>query len=280
MGMIFVYPDKTASAARNALRVFGMDIVPTLFPYMVLIRMFVLRLKETSRSSAWITAILGWLGGSPSGASMIQATFADQTVPRRTLYTLCAFTGTISPVFLLNTVGAWFRDSGITLSLMTSHFAGALLSALAIYLYMLHDDTNFLCCSCGTVSCDAQNVISTCAVSVLGIGGCLVFYSVISEVVNTLLFKSDGLAAAFSHAALEISGGLNKLSEYTLKMRIPVGILSAFACGFSGLSMLSQNAMFLKELNVTMPQLIGIGILRALLSAGVMLYLLSFVYSS
>ena len=122
-------------------------------------------------------------------------------------------------------------------------------------------------------------MISSCALSILGIGGCLVFYSVLSEVLSAVLFKSNSVSASFLHATLEIAGGLRALSEYGLATRAGTGILCAFCCGFSGLSMISQNAMFLKPLKVKTPQLIGMGILRACMSAGVMRLLMS-AYSS
>lgn len=274
MGMVFAYPDVTANAARTALRVFGLDIVPTLFPYMVLTRTLMTMMKGMNGSSLWILALLGWMGGSPSGASMIRTLSVSQTMNRRTLLAMCALTGTISPVFLLRTVQAWFGDSRLLMLLAVSHFAGAALSSLVIYLCCFRDHTT-VACGCSSPSGQEDNVISSCALSILGIGGCLVFYSVFSDVLSVVLFKSNGVSASFLHATLEIAGGLRALSEYGPVTRAGTGILCAFCCGFSGLSMISQNAMFLKPLKVTTPQLIGMGILRACMSAGVMRLLLS-----
>lgn len=278
MGMVFAYPDITANAARTALRVFGLDIVPTLFPYMVLTRTLMTMMKGMNGSSIWMLALLGWLGGSPSGASMIRTFSATHAMHRRSTLALCTLTGTISPVFLLRTVHAWFGDSHLLTLVAASHFAGAALSSLVVYLCCFHVQSAVAFSRMPT-SDHEDNVISSCALSILGIGGCLVFYSVLSDVLSAVLFKSNGVSASFLHASLEIAGGLRALSDYGPQTRAESGILCAFCCGFSGLSMISQNAMFFKPLRITTPQLIGMGILRACLSAGVMSLLLS-AYSS
>jgi len=277
MGMIFAYPDKTATAARMALYVFGHDIVPVLFPYMVLTRILVSKTKEAGNSSYWFLIPIGWLGGSPSGASMIRSFYSNQSIPRRTLLLLCAITGTISPAFLLNTVGSWFQDSVVSASLVISHFAGAALTSALIFIRSSNDESIISPTSVSETKAEG-NVIQACAASVLGIGGCLVFFSVLSEVISSLVFKSGGILTSLIHALLEISGGLKKLGDHLPERRMIAGILSSFACGFNGLSMLSQNILFLKEFEVTMVQLIAIGLLRAILSAVVMMILL--LYSS
>ena len=278
MGMIFLYPEKTADAARGALRVFGMDIVPTLFPYMVLTRMLITRLKSGSRSSLFICAALGCLGGSPSGASMIQSLTSSQKLQHKTVYALCALTGTISPIFLLNTVGKWLGHSPLTSFLLLSHFIGAVLTAMLVY-YIFHKEDVMIQSRNSAVQVTDENTILTCATSILGIGGCLVFYSVVSEVITLLVFQSDGFFSAFIHATLEISGGMKKLAMHFLQAQGKLGIVMAFSCGFSGLSILSQNELFLKRIGITLPKLIVISILRACFSAAVMFMLLR-IYAS
>ena len=278
MGMIFLYPEKTADAARGALRVFGMDIVPTLFPYMVLTRMLITRLKSGSRSSLFACAVLGCLGGSPSGASMIQSLASSQKMQRKTAYALCALTGTISPIFLLNTVGKWLRHSSLASLLTISHFIGAALTALLVYLAFYKEDVTIESRN-SAVQVTDENTILTCATSILGIGGCLVFYSVVSEVITLLVFQSDGFFSAFIHATLEISGGMKKLAMYFPQAQGKLGIVMAFSSGFSGLSILSQNELFLKRIGITLPKLIVISILRACFSAAVMFMLLR-IYAS
>lgn len=278
MGIMFIYPDVTAEAARNALTIFGHDIVPTLFPYMVLTRMLNEKLRESEHSSLIHIAIFGLLGGSPSGASMIQSYSSGQPRPCRTVYGLIALTGTISPIFLLNTVSVWLGNTQLTLYLIIAHFTGTLLTFLCVQLYLKNDEA-VVSVDRSPTSENKENLISSCAISVISIGGCLVFYSVVSAGITTLLFRSENIGIACLHAVIEISGGLKAISQYIFDFPAEVGVLSAFACGFTGLSLLSQNALFLKKLDVTFLQLFSLAILRAFISSAIMLLFLPFYVS-
>ena len=271
MGMIFLYPSQTADAARQALYIFGLDIIPTLFPYMVLTRLLVTRLNVSSRASLLFSAIFGCLGGSPSGASMIQLLAANRPMKRRDAYALCALTGTISPIFLLNTVGSWLSNTRMTIILTTAHFAGALLAALAVHLYM-RNDCRYTECHSSPAQFTEDNLILSCAISVLGIGGCLVFYSVLSEVISLLVFSSESSTSSIMHALFEISGGIREIISHSAPGA--KYILLSIVCGFSGISILSQNALLLKRAGISFRLLMLLGILRASFSAMVMLALL------
>jgi len=273
MSMIFIYPENTANAAREALHVFGQDIVPVLLPYMILARLLVSKTKNAGRVSFWLLTPLSWLGGSPTGASIIQSFSSSQTLSPNTLLSLCALTGTISPVFLLNTVGTWFHDEVMTTLLVVSHYIGAALSSALVYMSLSRMDTAIDPINTSS-SQEEESIIQVCAISVLGIGGCLVFFGVLSEIISSLIFTSGGILSAFLHALLEISGGLKELSEYRSEMQMTSGILSSFACGFSGLSILSQNTMFLRPFRVTTLQLVIIGFIRAIVCASVMAFLM------
>lgn len=100
--LILRFPDLAIKSAREALFVWGRDIVPSLFPYMVLCKTLSSRLKKSRIPSVPLVLTLGLLGGSPSGAAMISA--ASDTMSRRQCVFLSALTGTISPMFFLSTL--------------------------------------------------------------------------------------------------------------------------------------------------------------------------------
>lgn len=62
--LILLMPDISSSAARSALGIWGLDVVPSLFPYMVLCRLIADRLRRTSLPAFPVIAVLGLLGGS------------------------------------------------------------------------------------------------------------------------------------------------------------------------------------------------------------------------
>lgn len=125
--LILRFPDLAIKSAREALFVWGRDIVPSLFPYMVLCKTLSSRLKKSRIPSVPLVLTLGLLGGSPSGAAMISA--ASDTMSRRQCVFLSALTGTISPMFFLSTLRTWGFSQSICIRLLSAHWIGACFAA-------------------------------------------------------------------------------------------------------------------------------------------------------
>lgn len=265
MYMVFSHPEITADAARRALHIFASDLVPTLFPYMVLTRML---FSKARNPSIWTVVIFSLLGGSPSGASILNAYASRYPMKRRYLMALCTLTGTISPAFLFNTVSTWLNSTKMGILLGTSHYIGAIATSILVYLLPINDESEISCIQYSNSEYET-NAISASIIPILGVGGCLTFFSVLSAAINTLLFHTSGMHTALTHAILEISGGVKELCKYiTLKASAsPLAI--AFSIGFTGLSILSQNAMFLMKQRISVAELAGLGILRGMVTTGI-----------
>ena len=89
------------AAASAACRLFVTAVLPGLFPYMVLSLMAVSRVK---RPSPVLAMLLGWGGGSPTGARLLPLC---TDLSRREQVRLAISCATMSPMFLLGTVGGW-----------------------------------------------------------------------------------------------------------------------------------------------------------------------------
>ncbi len=259
------FPQHTARAAADALTVWGLDVVPSLFPYMVFCRLLSGRLREQRIPAAPCAALLGLLGGSPSGASVLAA--YGESLPRRTLLALCALTGTISPMFTLGTVQAWTQDEALSRLLLLCQMMGAAMAGACVY--GLGGHLHGAGRAPRESACAAQDhPIAQSVDAVLQVGGCIVLYSVLAALLRLLPF-AQGQAGALLHALLEISGGAHALSA-AFAPGSSRAIALAAACGFSGLSILSQNLTFLRPLGVRMTHLLAFAALRALSAAGIM----------
>ena len=75
------------------------------------------------------------------------------------------------------------------------------------------------------------------------------------------------------HGILEIAGGVHALSTLPLSTHAQ-GLLLAAATGFSGFSILAQNAMFLKDCGIKLPHLMLLALLRSVLSVCLMALIL------
>ena len=105
--------------------------------------------------------------------------------------------------------------------------------------------------------------------AVLNVGGCIIVYSVLAACVSLLLPDSADFLRTVLHAALEAAGGAHAL----ICAPLPPGeraLLLAALTSFGGLSILSQNGLFLRALGLRLPRLALYGILRALGAAALM----------
>lgn len=260
LALMLRFPEESVSAARTALMVWGLDVVPSLFPYMVFCRMLASRLRACGVSASLAAPLLGVLGGSPSGAAVISAYAGAGRLSGRMLRALAALTGTISPMFLLSTVALWAKDARLGRLLLASNLAGAVLAM--ILAACLGEDVG-LPSSAGSPGEEQPGEAITQSVqAILGVGGCIIFYSVLSSLPGAILPGEKGVGFALLHAVLEVSGGLHALLGAPLDPYARA-VLCAAATGFSGLSILTQNLLFLRPFGFTLPQLMGFGLLRA-----------------
>lgn len=113
----------TMDAASAACRLFVTAVLPGLFPYMVLSLMLVSRFA--GRVPPWLLTLLGWGGGSPTGARLLG--LAEGT-SRRQRVQLAVATATMSPMFLLGTCGGWLGSGIVGTVLLASVILGGWLA--------------------------------------------------------------------------------------------------------------------------------------------------------
>lgn len=252
---LIAFPQHTSGAAASALRIWGLDVVPSLFPYMVFCRLLSARLREHNVPAAPVAALLGLMGGSPSGASVIAA--YGSRLSRRVLLALCALTGTISPMFTLGTILTWTQSATLCRLLLLCHLLAAVCAGGVVF-WACRDEHPVLSAS---VSSPPVNPIAQSIDAILQVGGCIICYSVLASLLRLLPLLSDSAGAAL-HGLLEVSGGIHALCTAAVPGKLRAVCISAL-CGFSGFSILSQNHAFLAPLGVRMTQLIAFALLRA-----------------
>ena len=267
MLLMLVCPDTTARAARGALSTWALGVVPSLFPYMVLCRMLGEQLSGTRMPPALAASVMGLLGGSPSGAAALRAYARQGRLSRKALLPLCALTGTISPAFMLNMAGGWLGGGRTGVCLLASHLmAAALCAGIVRLLTRAMADSPSDRSPAPPHEDDGAGPVLQSLSAILGVGGCIVFYSVIAAGLSLPLPKTAG---ALLHGLLEAAGGTHALSTAPF-CPYARAVLAAAVCGFSGLSILEQNRMFVSEFGVGMRELALMALLRALLAAALM----------
>lgn len=119
-------PQTVMNAASEACGLFVRSVMPGLLPYMTVAQMLVSRAR---RITPMVVILLGWGGGSPTGGRLLALCPRLTERQRVSLAVCCA---TMSPMFLLGTVGVWLGSSAagacVLLAVLTG---GALTGAMA-----------------------------------------------------------------------------------------------------------------------------------------------------
>lgn len=262
--MLLTHPQQCAYAAAGALRIWGMDVVPSLYPYMVLCRLSASLLLKTRLPPAVVVSALGLLGGSPSGAAALSVYDDADRIPSRLYRPLAVLCGGVSPMFLLQTVHCWGFDHSFCLRLLLVHAAGAFVTATltllhAPYSKQMGDQTH--------IRCVQQDAVTQSIHGILSIGACIMLFSVCAESVSIILpWMADGLRGGLLHAGLEMAGGIRKMAALMLP-HSRAGVAISFSAGFSGISIIMQNYLLLDHRQTPLCWLITFALLRALLCA-------------
>ena len=265
MLVMLLSPQQAGDAARDALSTWALGVVPSLFPYMVLCRMLAARLAGKRLSPTATAAALGLAGGSPSGAALLGGYAARGRLDLRAFLPLCALTGIISPMFMLRMAGAWLGGGATALCLLIAHLLAAVCSAVVVFVWVRRTDTAQAPAVQPAGDAPPGEPIWDSVRAILSVGGCIVFYSVMAEGITVLLPLPETLCALL-HALLEAAGGAHAIAGAAFPPEMRAVLVSA-ACGFSGISILSQNALFVRPFGVGMRTLLPIALLRGALAA-------------
>ena len=107
MALLLLRAPETMAAAEAACALFVRSVMPGLFPYLTLSQMLVSRCGRDMQPG--MLMLLGWCGGSPTGARLLAMQGSRPHREQKALAVSCA---TMSPMFLLGTIGSWLNRGG------------------------------------------------------------------------------------------------------------------------------------------------------------------------
>lgn len=221
------------AAASAACRLFVTAVLPGLFPYMVLSLLLVSRMK---RPSPTLVMLLAWGGGSPTGARLLSAC---DGLSRREQVRLAVSCATMSPMFLLGTVGGWLGSSAAG--------AVALLSALLGGWLAGHTAARFTRDGVPAPSVPAEvpplnlgAAVEQAARTMLLVCGTMTLLRVLSALAAEALPPALTLPII---TLLEVTTGTADIAALPLPLTLRTALVSG-AAGFGGMALLLQNRSF------------------------------------
>jgi len=221
MGWMLLRPVLAMDAASAACRLFVQSVLPGLFPYMVLSLMLVSRMPAAM--PGWLILLMGWCGGSPTGARLM----AQRGMRDKRLAVGCA---TMSPMFLLGTLGGWLNSPGAGVCILLSVVAGGYLTGLIVPARGQTANQH------AATPLAFGEAVEAAARTMLLVCGTMVVFRVLTALAAEAL---PGLALPLA-TALEVTTGTKMLSELPLPLPLRASLMAG-ATGMGGAALLMQN---------------------------------------
>lgn len=231
MAALLLQPETAMGAVRDSCYLFVTAVMPGLLPYLVLSTMLLSRVRGRS---PWLLTLLGWCGGSPSGARLLAMT-SGLTGRQRVFVSAAA--ATMSPMFLVGTCGAWLGSAGAGFVLLASVLAGGGITGL-------------LAGACaGRAGEDASTAdalpqtplalgaaVEQAARTLLMVCGTMAMWRMLAELAVRLCPPASLLLTTL----LEVTRGVQQLAALPLPLALRTALVAG-ATALGGMAILTQN---------------------------------------
>jgi len=240
MGCLLLRAGTTMAAASAACRLFVTAVMPGLMPYMVLSLMLVSRVR---RMNPALLMLLGWGGGSPTGARLLPLCTG---LTRREQVRLAVSCATMSPMFLLGTVGGWLESGIAGVVCLVSVIAGGWLAGMMAGVCAEQAEKGAVSPSPAAgmvhplsfgaaVEQSARTMLLVCGTMVM----LRVFAALAAEVLPTMIILPVT-------TLLEVTTGTAEIAHLPLPLPIRTALISG-ATGFGGMAIILQNRAVYEE---------------------------------
>ena len=226
--------DVAMSAASDACRLFVTCVMPGLLPYMVVSQLLISRIRRPLPPSLII--LLGWGGGSPTGAMLLHSAGDSPLRVRRRIAVTCA---TMSPMFLLGTLGQWLNSQTASLCILLAVLLGGYVAGRL----------------CGRISggripvsvkpLSFGQAVESTARTLLIVCGTMAVLRMAAALVADILPHHAAVILPVT-TLMEVTAGAQQIAALPLPLQLRTALLAA-ATGFGGVSIILQNQTLLPE---------------------------------
>ena len=232
MGCLLLRSGTAMDAASAACRLFVTAVLPGLMPYMVLSLMLVSRVR---RMSPTLVMLLGWGGGSPTGARLLPMCTG---LPRKEQVRIAVSCATMSPMFLLGTVGGWLGSRIAGLVCLISVIAGGWLTGLLAGTRAHTSNSESRIPNSELFSSPSFGAaVEQSARTMLLVCGTMVMLRVFAALAAEALPSAVILPVT---TLLEVTTGASEIARLPLPLSLRTALIAG-ATGFGGMAIVLQN---------------------------------------
>lgn len=273
---LIMYPEQTAQGIRNGLVLLAENVIPSLFPFMVLstyissssfVELLAKLFEKPSQKifktngNAIIAVILGLIGGYPIGAKTAYEFYLSKRLTDNEVQRLFYWCVNPSPAFVITAVGTFMLSnykSGVILYLST--VLSALFIGFGTRFFSNNETPSYKAPNKISRKNIFLNSVSVGSDAMLSICGWVLTFSAIAVLAD--IFAPDEYTALFIKSILEVTTGCKYATTYSL----PLPLISAIL-GFGGFAVIFQIGTYMEKCHISIKTFLCIRVLNSALSA-------------
>lgn len=255
---ILLFTDRMISAAYNTLMLWFNTVIPSLFPFMVISSWLDFNVHTHKTIADKITLklfgvpstlipvfIIGTISGYPTGARLISELYTNKRISKDTAEHLLAFCNNAGTVFIVSAVASSMlndRFAGVFFVTITAF--SAMITGIVYNLIFPAVDYSYYSTSASLVNQASTSIgeaIMSAVKAILTVGGCMVFFSVITEAVTGLIPDISSLHYGIVSGIFEFTRGISLIAVVNCNKQFSYAIIAGLL-SWGGLSVHLQTA--------------------------------------
>ena len=260
VAMLFIlfHAQESRKDLQEGLRLCAENVIPSLFPHLVLSELFVSNLSFQNKdslfsrfffrlfrlpSAAALIMLIGAICGFPIGARLSSKFYREGILDQKQAELLCAYANNTGPAFVISGVGAaLFGSLKLGVLFFLSEISASLICLFFSSFFRKkkrHESKSpSLCTPCSFV----EAVRSSCF-AMLNICGFVLFFSLVTGMFCRIFSRFSLLFSSF----LEVTNACKNASAIAFVSPKTASLFAVFSIGFGGLSAAMQSALCMKE---------------------------------
>ncbi len=233
MALLLARAQVVMAAASAACRLFVFSVMPGLLPYMILALMLVSRVRAMNPA---VLVLLGFGGGSPTGGRLLRLCPLLSEKQRVRLAVTCS---TMSPMFLLGTLGGWLKSPETGVCILVAVLAGGL-AAGALAALVPRRERPAATQAEAAAALPMGAAVEQASRTMLLVCGTMVMLRVFADLAEDITAALCPALTLPLTTLLEVTTGVERIAALPLPLPLRTALMAG-ATGFGGVAVMMQN---------------------------------------
>jgi len=271
-----IKPSVCSSSCLNAISVWGLKVLPMLFPFFILTRLIVsltdfkpnfmdkfFHKIYHAPSGSFLIFFLSVLAGYPMGAKLVSSMYKNGKITSNQAKKMLSFCSVSGPMFIMGTVGiSIFNNYMVGIIALISNVLACLFNGLVYRGKLDKNEQNTEIYFPKNNTATLSDIVYDSLVSILMVGAYIVlsfifidvsvelgFISTFSNIIHSIFKLNKPIVEAFLIGIVEITRGAISINSTCVSLCVKT-VLASSIIAFGGISVFMQSLSFLKDLKI------------------------------